>query len=146
MKVFSTSRTDNLLNLDSKLARKRVLVIDDERTIADTLAMILRQAGYEASATYSGESAIFVAQTTAPALIISDIQMPGIDGIEAALKIRTMLPRCRFILFSGYPEAHFERAQQNGFEILSKPLSPEVLLKYVHRELEDQVRKSSAGC
>jgi DNA-binding NtrC family response regulator len=134
------------LNSASNTARKRVLIIDDERSIADTLAIILSQAGYEASATYSGESAIFIAQTTTPSLIISDIQMPGIDGITAALKIRALLPKCRVILFSGYPEAHFDRAQANGLEILSKPLSPEVLLKHVHRELEDQTRKNSAGC
>jgi DNA-binding NtrC family response regulator len=134
------------LNSASNTARKRVLIIDDERSIADTLAIILSQAGYEASATYSGESAIFIAQTTTPSLIISDIQMPGMDGITAALKIRALLPKCRVILFSGYPEAHFDRAQANGLEILSKPLSPEVLLKHVHRELEDQIRKNSAGC
>jgi DNA-binding NtrC family response regulator len=134
------------LNSASNTARKRVLIIDDERSIADTLAIILSQAGYEASATYSGESAIFIAQTTTPSLIISDIQMPGMDGITAALKIRALLPKCRVILFSGYPEAHFDRAQANGLEILSKPLSPEVLLKHVHRELEDRIRKNSAGC
>ena len=134
------------MNSVEKSARTRVLVIDDEHSIADTLAIILTQAGYEASATYSGESAIFIAQTTSPALIISDIQMPGIDGITAAVKLRSLLPKCRVILFSGYPEAHIDRAHENGLEILPKPLSPEVLLKHVHRELEDQARKNFAGC
>jgi len=111
--------------------------VDDERAIADTLAIILTQAGYHTSAAYSGESAIVVANTIAPSLIISDIQMHGLDGISSSLEIRKILPNCRVILFSGFPDAHTERARKHGFTILTKPLSPEVLLKHVHNELQD---------
>lgn len=125
-------------------AAKRVLIVDDERAIADTLALILEQAGYQTSAAYSGESAIVVANTVTPSLIISDIQMPGIDGIASSLKIRKMLPNCRVVLFTGCPEAHAERAKKHGFNLLSKPLSPEVLLKHVHNELQDHLAKGKS--
>jgi CheY-like chemotaxis protein len=130
---------------DSTSPQQRILVVDDEHSIADTLAIILTRAGYEASAAYSGDSAITIAQHTAPALIVSDIQMPGMDGISAALEIRKLLPDCRVILFSGYPESHIERARANGFNILSKPLSPQTLLRHIHLALQGRVKETSAG-
>ena len=125
---------------------KRILIIDDERAIADTLAIILTQSGYSASAAYSGESAIFIARSVTPSLVISDIQMPGLDGISTALELRKLFPACRFILFSGYPEAHMERAMANGFNILTKPLAPEVLIKHVHTAFGDRAYGKNAGC
>jgi CheY-like chemotaxis protein len=131
---------------DSSPSRQRILIVDDERSIADTLAIILTKAGYEASAAYSGDSAIDVAQRTTPALIVSDIQMPGMDGISAALEIRKLLPDCRVILFSGYPESHMQRARDNGFSILSKPLSPQMLLKHIQVALKPKAKQNGAGC
>jgi DNA-binding response OmpR family regulator len=126
-------------------SRHRILIVDDERSIADTLAIILSKAGYDALAAYSGESAVAVARMITPALIVSDIQMPGMDGISAALEIRKLLPDCRIILFSGYPESHTRRARENGFEILSKPLSPQTLLQHIHSALKGRVKRTSAG-
>ena len=143
-KFFLTNETTGLET--SSPVSKRILIVDDERSIADTLALILSRSGYSASAAYSGESAIFIAQTLSPTLVISDIQMPGLDGISTALELRKLLPTCRFILFSGYPEAHLERAQQNGFNILTKPLAPTVLLQHVHAELQDRAKRNGAGC
>src|SRR4051794_28315706 len=131
---------------DSSPSRPRILIVDDERSIADTLAIILTKAGYEASAVYSGDSAIAIAKQSTPALIVSDIQMPGMDGISAALEIRKSLPDCRVILFSGYPESHMQRARDNGFSILSNPLSPQALLKHIQTALKPKSKQNGAGC
>jgi CheY-like chemotaxis protein len=142
--IFLNVETTDKMNVTSP-TRSRILIVDDERSIADTLAIILTNAGYDACAAYSGDSAVAVARMISPALIVSDIQMPGMDGISAAIEIRKLLPECHVILFSGYPESHMQRARENGFNILSKPLSPQTLLKHIQSALQGRVKRSSAG-
>jgi len=113
-------------------ARPRVLVVDDERVIADTLAIILNQAGFNASAVYTGISAVDVARSDSPDLIISDVIMPDMNGIEAAIQIREFLPACKILLFSGQAATadllENARARGHEFEILAKPVHPQDLL------------------
>ncbi len=111
--------------------KKRVLVIDDEKTIADTLAIILNRAGFEAFATYSGLLAIELAQRLQPDLVISDILMPELDGIETVIRIRQLLPACKVLLFSAQADSADlgpARARGHEFEILAKPLHPRELI------------------
>src|ERR1700722_14611871 len=82
-------------------AKPKVLVADDERLIADTLAIILNQTGFEATAVYSGEEAIQTAKTLRPDVLISDVVMFGLNGIDAAIAIRKMLPTCKILILSG---------------------------------------------
>jgi CheY-like chemotaxis protein len=79
----------------------KVLVADDEQVIADTLTMILNQAGFEAWAVYSGEKAIETAHRFQPDIFISDVFMTGITGIEAAIEVRAVARTCEILLFSG---------------------------------------------
>ena len=79
----------------------RVLVVDDESVIADSLALIFRASGFEARAVYSGERALELAPMFEPDVLISDVVMRGITGIEVAIYVRENLPGCRILLFSG---------------------------------------------
>ncbi len=112
--------------------KPKVLVVDDERVIADTLAIILNQHGFEATAVYTGSGAVERARADSPDLIISDVIMPDINGIEAAIHIRSFLPKCKILLFSGQAATAdlLERARSQGheFEILAKPVHPQDLL------------------
>jgi CheY-like chemotaxis protein len=115
------------------MARKpKVLVVDDEHVIADTLAIILNQAGFEASAVYSGNDAVEQARQQKPELVISDVIMDDMNGIEAAIHIRKFLPECKILLFSGQAATadllENARAQGHEFEILAKPVHPQDLL------------------
>jgi len=118
--------------MDAKKAKPKVLVVDDERVIADTLAMILNQHGYDASAVYSGTDAVSAARNSNPDLIISDVIMADMNGIEAAIRIRSFLPSCKILLFSGQAATAdlLEDARKQGheFEILAKPVHPQDLL------------------
>ena len=109
-----------------------MLVADDERVIADTLAIILNQSGFEATAVYSGERAVEVAETLRPDMLISDVIMNDLNGIDAAIKIRSMLPGCKILLFSGQAATadllDKVRGQGHEFEILAKPVHPQDLL------------------
>ena len=112
--------------------KPRVLVVDDEHVIADTLAKILDLNGYEASAVYTGTAAVETARSLQPDLIISDVIMPDMDGIEAAISIRGFLPNCKILLFSGQAATadllDNARARGHEFEILGKPVHPSDLL------------------
>jgi CheY-like chemotaxis protein len=112
--------------------RPRVLVADDERVIADTLAMILNQSGFEARAVYSGERALELAPTFEPNMLISDVIMADLNGIDAAIRIREILPKIKILLFSGQAATadllEKARAQGHEFEILAKPVHPQDLL------------------
>jgi CheY-like chemotaxis protein len=114
------------------VTRRRVLVVDDEQVIADTLAKILDLNGYEASAVYTGTAAVESARSLQPDLIISDVIMPDMDGIQAAISIRSFLPDCKILLFSGQAATadllENARAQGHEFEILGKPVHPSDLL------------------
>ena len=112
--------------------KPRVLVVDDEQVIADTLAKILDLNGYDASAVYSGTAAVESARTLQPDLVISDVIMQDMNGIEAAIHIRGFLPSCKILLFSGQAATadllENARAQGHEFEILAKPVHPADLL------------------
>jgi CheY-like chemotaxis protein len=112
--------------------KPKVLVADDERVIADTLAIILNQSGFQATAVYSGERAVEAARELRPDMLISDVIMPDMNGIDAAIRIRGMLPACKILLFSGQAATAdlLDRARVQGheFEILAKPVHPQDLL------------------
>src|SRR5947209_19463170 len=115
--------------------KPRVLIVDDEKMIADTLALILNQNGFEATVAYSGEQAVEVALGLKPAMLLSDVIMGQMNGIEAAIQITTDNPDCKVLLFSGQPAVAemLEAAANNGhpFEILAKPAHPATVLEQV---------------
>ena len=112
--------------------KPKVLVVDDERVIADTLSMILNQSGFESRAVYSGEGALEMAQAFEPDMLISDVIMADLNGIDAAIRIRGLLPSIKILLFSGQAATAdlLEKARAQGyeFEILAKPVHPQDLL------------------
>ncbi len=113
-------------------SKPRVLVADDEQVIANTLAIILNQAGFEARAVYSGEKAVEALDSFQPNMLISDVIMTGMTGIEAAIATRKKIPTCKILLFSGQAATAdlLEKARAEGheFEILAKPVHPTDLL------------------
>jgi DNA-binding NtrC family response regulator len=113
---------------------KRIFVVDDEKCIADTLVAILRNSGYEALAFYDAQSALEQVESFSPELVISDVVMPGMNGVEMAVLIRERHPACRVLLFSGQAATAdlLEGARRRGydFELLAKPVHPTVLLAW----------------
>ncbi len=114
---------------------RRIFVVDDERCIADTLVVILRQSGYEASAFYNAQSALEGVEFCCPELIISDVVMPGMTGVEMAVLIKERYPACKILLFSGNAATAdiLEGVRERGyeFELLTKPIHPADLLAKV---------------
>jgi CheY-like chemotaxis protein len=113
-------------------SKPRVLVADDEQVIANTLAIILNQAGFDARAVYSGEKVLEMLESFQPNMLITDVIMTGMTGIEAAIATRAKMPNCKILLFSGQATTAdlLEKAREEGheFEILAKPVHPTDLL------------------
>ncbi len=120
---------------------KRILVVDDEKCIAETLALILRSSGYEAAPLNDGQSALQECARSIPDLVISDVMMPLLNGIELAIQIKDLYPRCRIILISGLGGSFdlAEQASKKGynFELLSKPIHPVELLSRIRTVLTE---------
>jgi CheY-like chemotaxis protein len=114
--------------------QRRVLIVDDEKRITDTLAKIFEGAGYEVRGAYSAESARTILQTWSPHLALIDVCLPVMNGIELAKLMNEEYPDCRLMLLSGQAETTdlLEASVKEGyaFEILAKPIHPKTLLNW----------------
>jgi CheY-like chemotaxis protein len=111
----------------------KLLLVDDEPVIVDTLAIVLRQHGYDCTVAYHGAEAIEKARQLRPEFILMGVVMPGMYGTEAGRIILDEQPECRMFFFSGWKESVrlFEDMEKRGytFGIMPKPLHPQDLLK-----------------
>ena len=121
--------------------KRRVLVIDDDRLVADTLNLIFRANGYESEAVYSAAEGLARARTFAPGLLLCDITMPGETGLQLAEKVQLEMPHCKLLLLTAYAsnvakvEQHISRMKK-PLKLLNKPCRPETLLREAHDLLE----------
>jgi FixJ family two-component response regulator len=115
----------------------RVFVVDDEHVIASSLATILRQVGFEATPFTEPLEALKAARSEAPDLLISDVVMPLLSGVDLAIQLQEICPHCKVLLFSGQAATAgmLETARANGhdFELLLKPVHPKDLLREIKK-------------
>ncbi|HXS14077.1 MAG TPA: response regulator [Acidobacteriaceae bacterium] len=135
----SNNRSDSSKTVGDKAEAQsvapRILVVDDEKVIADTTVHILNRHGFIAEAAYGGAEAIEKARRHCPEIVLSDVLMPQVDGVEAAIAIRRQCPDTRIILFSGQAATVeiLARARERGhtFELLPKPIHPTQLIQHL---------------
>ncbi len=110
-------------------------MIDDETLISETVVEILNEEGFDALAVSDGLSAVDLAKTWKPDVVLTDVVMPGLNGVETGMRIREIVPSCHVILFSGQAATVdlLEKARQQGhyFDILAKPMKPEHLISVI---------------
>lgn len=113
---------------DPKAREPRVLVVDDEKRIADSLCEILHSSGFHAIAAYDGWAALDAAARFNPDYLLSDVLMPSMNGVELAIAIRQTCPRAKILLFSGQAGIAqiLEAGKKRGFtfDLVSKPIHP----------------------
>jgi CheY-like chemotaxis protein len=133
---------DQVPPADTSAYRPVVLVVDDESAIADTLTEILSRSGYAAMAAYDGNDALENALLTPPELLITDVVLPGMSGIELAITVRRIFPDCKILLFSGQASTAdllaSARREGHQFNLLSKPVHPKDLLACVADTLKQR--------
>jgi len=131
----------------ANVGERSILIVEDEKVIADTLAQILTANGYDVRLAYSAEDATSIVSEWSPELAIVDVMLPKMNGIELALYLRKETSGCHILLFSGQPsvEGLIQKARSEGhdFEILAKPVHPTVMLNAISALL---CTKSSACC
>lgn len=135
--------------------RISILVIDDERIIHESCARILREHGYQIDSAMNGQEALQKLKDKRYNLVLSDIKMPGMDGVQTLELMKRHAPDVTVIMFTGFASVDTARATMKlgAFDYLPKPFTPEELLSAVHkalasaraarreREREDQFRR-----
>lgn len=114
---------------------KRIFVVDDEPVIAETLALILKRNGYSAEAFVNPLEALDATLVNAPDLLISDVMMPQLSGVDLAIRVKKHCPDCNILLFSGQAGTAdlLSPARELGhhFHLLAKPIHPSDLLQRI---------------
>jgi CheY-like chemotaxis protein len=135
---FQSSREDTE-SPEPDRARRKILIVDDQKLIADTLAEILEDAGFEAVAAYDGWSALEIAARLQPDYLLSDVLMPQMNGVQLAIAMRRAHPAAKILLFTGQAgisEILLEGKQQGyEFELLPKPIHPLKLIERIKEQL-----------
>jgi CheY-like chemotaxis protein len=112
----------------------RVLIVDDECLIADTLGLIFSKHGFEARVVYTADDALQCARSFVPELLLCDINMPVRSGLELMADFSRELPDCRVLVLTGYP-SNLTRIRDQLIEhrhpvrVLTKPCTPADLLR-----------------
>jgi len=107
----------------------RLLLIDDEEAIVRVLSMSLRSDGYDVVVAHSGEEGINVFRKESPDIVLTDIKMPGMDGIEVLKRIKNFAPDTEVIIITGHGDMHsaIEALKLDASDFINKPVRDEVL-------------------
>jgi DNA-binding NtrC family response regulator len=113
--------------------KPRVLIVDDEKNIADSLVMVFKIKGIEAIAAYSAESAVEAVENFEPDIVLSDVIMGRMTGVDLAIYLSRARPEVKVILFSGQGATGglLTEGSKKGheFHLLAKPIHPEKLIE-----------------
>jgi len=117
---------------------KKILIVDDEERVVQSIAGVLEDEGFRVAKAKSGEEAIKVFQQEEPDVTLLDIWMPGMDGIEVLKRIKGIAPDCQVIMISGHATISTAMAsvKLGAFDFIEKPLSLDVLLQTIRRALD----------
>lgn len=116
------------------MSKKKIIVVDDEREFAVTLVQRLRLRGYEAAAFTRAEEVVEAARREPPDVILLDLKLPGISGIELLMTIREQVPGVRVVLLTGHldHETRIEGMRLDSFPYLMKPVVMDELLAAIN--------------
>ena len=124
----------------------KVLIVDDEQEVVRLLEVILNRAGYAVAKAYSGRECLSLLTRENPDVILLDIMMPGMSGLEVMESLRTIygavsMPPVIFLTAKGGMESMIEGLQAGAYKYLVKPTSREKLIEIVKAALEYSASK-----
>jgi two-component system response regulator HydG len=114
-----------------------ILIVDDEQNTCDALAVILRREGHTVTIAVSGDVALSSLQDFAADLVLSDVRMPGMDGLSLLSRLKSHYPSLPVVMMSGHSDvtAAVEAMKQGAFDYLVKPFGKEDVLRAVQKAL-----------
>ncbi len=123
------------------MPKSRILVIDDEAAIRDSLRMTLEYEGYECLAAATGQEGLRLAEREAPDLVLLDVKMPGMDGLEVLDRLRAMNDSLPVVVISGHGtiSTAVEATKKGAFDFIEKPFATERVLVSLRNAI-DQLR------
>lgn len=122
---------------DSPVELRNVLVVDDEAVIRQGIRRILENDGYGVETSSSGKAALEKMQEQDFDLVITDLKMPGMDGIEVLKTIKMLQPDVPVIMITGYAtvDTAVEAMRNGAFEYIAKPFTLEQISEKVRKAL-----------
>jgi two-component system, NtrC family, nitrogen regulation response regulator NtrX len=122
------------------MPKSRILVIDDEAAIRDSLKMTLEYEGYEFLAAATGQEGLALAERDTPDLVVLDVKMPGMDGIEVLDRLRAMNEALPVIVISGHGTigTAVEATKKGAFDFIEKPFASERVLVSLRNALDQR--------
>ncbi len=127
--------------------RERILIVDDDDTLRESLELVLSAEGYEVSGAANAEQAIRQLDASAVDVVLCDLRMPGMDGMELLPQIGRRLPGATVIMMSAYGTADLaiEAMKRGAYDYLAKPFQPsEVLLAIRKAKERERLRRANA--
>jgi two-component system, NtrC family, nitrogen regulation response regulator NtrX len=120
--------------------KSRILVIDDEAAIRDSLRMTLEYEGYEFVGAATGQEGLALAERETPDLVILDVKMPGMDGIEVLDRLRSMNETLPVVVVSGHGTigTAVEATKKGAFDFIEKPFATERVLVSLRNALDQR--------
>jgi two-component system nitrogen regulation response regulator NtrX len=122
------------------MPKSRILVIDDEAAIRDSLRMTLEYEGYEFVAAATGQEGLALAERDAPDLVLLDVKMPGMDGLEVLERLRNMNETLPIVVISGHGtiSTAVEATKKGAFDFIEKPFASERVLVSLRNALDQR--------
>ena len=120
--------------------RARILVVDDEPIVRESIRDWLEDAGYQVATAESGEEALEMIETQDFSVVVLDIRLPGRTGIKVLKEIKAQKPQIKSIVITAYPSAEMadEAMKLGAVDYLIKPIAPD--------ELERLIRETLVKC
>jgi DNA-binding NtrC family response regulator len=128
------------------MAGERILIVDDEENARTALAELLREEGYRVETAADGVKALPKLAALAPDVLVTDLRMPGLGGLELMAKARERDPECAVIVMTAFADAGALAQASNlgAADCLMKPVNVEELMRVVERELERKRRRAGS--
>jgi len=129
------------------MAGERILVVDDEFHLRDSIRILLEKDGYQVATAATGEDALEAMESSPAQVVISDIRMPGMDGIQLLQHIKSRYPQTEVIMLTGYPtiEAAVNAIKQGAYDYVTKPFKINTLTLTLNQALERQRLSREVG-
>ncbi len=129
------------------MSANKILIVDDEEIIVRLLTMSLRSDGYEVVSAFSGEEGLEVFKKSSPDIVVTDIKMPGMDGLELLKQIKEIDPDREVIIVTGHGDVDstITALQYGASDFINKPVRDEALAIALERAQNQDEHPAAAG-